>query len=131
MKTAARETKKQLGDYISIDNKNVGTECPSCFEIFPNIEKLNEHAKKEHDRVIRPEFVAKMKKMIKNIDDEKPPICEMCGRKFIGVIFTKINNKVMNVCFNCYEDYFGANTLARATMGTPDDMIKKMREPLK
>jgi len=81
--------------------------------------------------VIRPEFVVKMKKMVKNIDDEKPPICEMCSRKFIGVIFTKINNKVMNVCFNCYEDYFGANTLARATMGTPDEMIKKMREPLK
>lgn len=128
--TLARETKKQLGDYLdATNNKDVGTECPECYELFSNIEKLIEHAKKEHDRVIRPEFVAKMKKMVKNID-ENPPLCEICKRKFIGVVFTKINNKVQNVCFNCYEDYFGANALARVTIGTNDDMLKKMRKPL-
>lgn len=36
----------------------------------------------------------------------------------------------MNVCFNCYEDYFGANALARLTIGTNEDMIKKMRVPI-
>jgi len=128
--TAARETKKQLGNYLDFtNNKDIGTECPECFEIFPSIEKLNEHANKEHDRVIRSDFVAKMKKMTKNID-KNPTTCEMCTKKFVGVIFTKINNKVMNICFNCYEDYFGANALARVTIGTNEDMIKKMRTPL-
>jgi len=127
--TAARETKKRLGNYLDANKKDIGTECPTCYEIFPNIEKLSKHALKEHDRVIKPDFVAKMKKMVKNIE-KNPPLCEMCNRRFIGVIFTKINNKVMNVCFNCYEDYFGANMLARVTMGTNEDMIKKMREPI-
>lgn len=127
--TAARQTKKQLGDYLDPNKKELGTECPECFEIFSNIDKLNEHAKKEHDREIRPDFVVKMKKMTKNIE-KNPPTCEMCTKKFVGVIFTKINCKVMNICFNCYENYFGANALARVTIGTNEDMIKVMRTPL-
>lgn len=125
--TLARLTKKQLGDYLDIKKKEVGMECPECFEIFSNIDKLDVHAKTEHDREIRPEFLAKMRKKIENTD---APVCEMCNRKFVGVVFTKINEKITNVCFNCYEDYFGANALRRLTIGTNEDMIKKMREPL-
>jgi len=68
--------------------------------------------------------------MRKKMESTKPPICERCNRKFVGVIFTKINEKVTNVCFNCYENYFGKNALRRLTIGTSDDMIKKMREPI-
>lgn len=127
--TLARETKKQLGDYISENEKMVGMECPECFEIFTNIDKLSEHAKKEHKREILPNFLEKIKKRMQNANQESP-LCEKCNKCYIGVIFTKINNKVMNICFNCYEDYFGANALARVTIGTNDDMIKKMRIPI-
>jgi len=127
--TMARETKKQLGNYLDKNKKTVGMECPECFEIFSNIDILCEHAAKEHDRMIKPEFLAKMKKKIESSKDD-PPLCEQCNRAFVGVVFTKINEKVMNVCFNCYEDYFGANALARLTIGTPDEMIQKMRTPL-
>lgn len=127
--TAARETKKQLGDYIDINKKTVGMECPECFELFSSIDKLGEHAKIEHSRELLPEFLARIRKEIEN-SETIPPICERCKRAFIGVVFTKINNKVTNVCFNCYESYFGANALARLTIGTNEDMIKKLRTPL-
>lgn len=128
--TMARETKKQLGDYLDVNKESVGTECPECFEMFSNLDKLQEHTKKEHAREIRPEFVAKMRNKIKDTNSE-PPICERCDKAFPGVIFTKINEKVTNVCFNCYGDYFGANALARLTIGTNEDMIKKMSTPIK
>jgi len=127
--TMARQTKKQLGDYLDDNKKTVGMECPECFEMFSNIDKLQEHSKKEHAREILPEFLTKMRKKIENASDA--PICEQCNRAFPGVVFTKINNKVTNVCFNCYEDYFGANMLTRLTIGTNEDMIKKMRTPIK
>lgn len=128
--TAARETKKQLGNYVDVDQKGTALECNFCFKMFSSLEKLNEHGIKEHDRELNPEVIDKIKDTIDGTQDKEQPICEMCNRKFLGVIFTKINNKVMNVCFNCYEDYFGANTLARVTMGTNENMIKKMREPV-
>jgi len=127
--TLARQTKKQLGDYMDNNKKSVGLECPECFDMFSNIDILGEHAKKEHNRELKPEFLIKMRKKIETAQ-KNPPICERCNRAFPGVIFTKINEKIINVCFNCYEDYFGANALARLTIGTPDKMIKKMREPL-
>ena len=128
--TLARQTKKQLGDYLDENKKAVGMECPECFEIFSNIDKLQDHSRNEHAREILPEFLAKMRKKIENPNSE-PPICERCKRTFPGVVFTKINNKVTNVCFNCYEDYFGVNALARLTIGTNEDMIKKMRTPIR
>lgn len=127
--TIARQTKKQLGDYLDLDKKSVGLECPHCFELFSKLEKLDEHTKKEHDLEIRPEFIAKMREKIET-PNEDPPICQRCNKAYPGVVFTKINKKVMNVCFNCYEDYFGANALARLTIGTNEDMIKKMRVPI-
>lgn len=128
--TAARETKKQLGDYLDVTKKDVGMECPECFEMFSKIDQLQKHSIKEHNRVLKPEFLAKMKDKIESLDHGESPICELCHKKYVGVVFTKINNKIMNVCFNCYEDYFGANALARLTIGTNEDMIKKMRTPL-
>ena len=126
--TLARETKKQLGDYVDADGSSV--ECNFCFEMFSSLEKLNEHGIKEHGHKLNPEFIDKMKSTIEGAADKEQPICERCNRKFLGVIFTKIDNKVQNVCFNCYGDYFGKNALARLTIGTNDDMIAKLREPL-
>ena len=128
--TLARETKKQLGDYVDVNQEGSSVECNFCFEMFPSLEKLNEHGKAEHGQMINPEFIDKMKDTIEGAADKEQPICERCHRKFLGVIFTKIDNKVQNVCFNCYEDYFGKNALARLTIGTNDDMIVKLREPL-
>jgi len=126
--TLARETKKQLGDYLDADGASV--ECNFCFEMFSNLEKLNEHGIKEHGHQLNPEFIEKMKDTIDGAANKEQPICERCNRKFLGVVFTKIDNKVQNVCFNCYEDYFGANALARLTIGTTDEMIAKLRKPL-
>lgn len=126
--TLARETKKQLGDYVDMDKKGATVECNFCFEMFPNLDTLNEHGKNEHGHELNPEFIEKMKNAI---DLEKQhPICEMCNHKFLGVIFTKIDNKIQNVCFNCYEKYFGENALARLTIGTNENMIAKLRKPL-
>jgi len=128
--TLARETKKQLGDYIDINQKGSSVECNFCFEMFSSIQKLNEHGIKEHGHMINPEFIDKMRNTIDGAENKEQPICERCNRKFLGVIFTKIDNKVQNVCFNCYGDYFGKNALARLTIGTNDNMIAKLREPL-
>jgi len=127
--TLARETKKQLGNYIDDTTKGVGLECPECFEIFSNVEKINEHTKKEHQRELNPKFIEQMQKTIQKTS-ETPPICQRCNRKFLGVIFTRIDNKVQNVCLNCYEDYFGKNALTRLTIGTNDDTLQKMRTPI-
>ena len=56
------------------------------------------------------------------------PICEKCNRKFLGLVVTRMNNKVQNVCFNCYEDYYGSNALLRLTIGTPDKMVEKFKK---
>ncbi len=128
--TLARETKKQLGDYVNADKEGASVECNFCFEMFSSIEKLNEHGIKEHSQMINPEFIDKMKSTLNGAQGKEQPICERCNRKFLGVIFTKIDNKVQNVCFNCYGNYFGKNALARLTIGTNDDMIAKLRKPL-
>ena len=128
--TLARETKKQLGDYIKAAEKGASLECQFCYEMFPTLKILNEHGLKEHQHMLNPEFIGKMNDVIDKSQSNEQPICERCHRKFLGVIFTKIDNKVQNVCFNCYGDYFGANALLRLTIGTPDDMIAKLREPL-
>ncbi len=127
--TEARETKKQLGNYIDVNKKGVGMECPECFEIFPDVEKINEHAKREHNRELDPRFIKIMKKTIKDTS-ESSPICQRCNQKFLGVIFTRIDNKIQNVCLNCYEEYFGKNALTRLTIGTNDDILQKMRIPI-
>ncbi len=95
------------------------------------MEKLLAHGIKEHGREVKPEFIEKMKKTRDASDNGKVhPICQRCNKTFLAVVFTLIDNKVLNVCFNCYEDYFGANALARLTIGTNNDVLKKMREPI-
>ena len=129
--TTARDIKKQIGDNIDPNNEGIGFECPRCFDQFSGIEKLIDHSKKEHDRELKPEFIEKMKKIRDASDNGKvQPICQRCNKTFLAVVFTLIDNKVKNVCFNCYEDYFGANALARLTIGTNNDVLKKMREPI-
>ena len=128
--TAARQTKKQLGDYFDISRKGASLECPTCFEIFNNIDQLSEHGKIEHDLEINPKFLEKLRELI-DITKNDSPICTRCNQKFLGLITTQINNNVQNVCFNCYEKYFGINALTRITIGTPDEVILKMRTPLK
>ncbi len=126
--TEARETKKQLGNYLDDAKKGVGMECPECFEVFPDVEKINEHTKKVHNKELDPKFIELMQETIKKTS-ETAPICQNCNHKFLGVIFTRIDNKIQNVCLNCYEEYFGKNALTRLTIGTNEDMIQKMRIP--
>ena len=128
--TAARETKKQLGDYIDPTKKGVGMECPQCFELFSSLDKINEHAKKEHATELNPEFIKKMRKTIEATNNDSHPMCQRCHKLFLGVVFTRIDNKIQNVCLNCYEQYFGKNALSRLTIGTNDDVLDKMRKPL-
>lgn len=127
--TNARETKKQLGDYLNVTEKGVGVECPTCFDMFKGIDVLIEHARKVHNKDLDPKFKKLLDEMIKNNPDE-PPLCKKCNKRYLGLITTKINNTVQNVCFNCYERYFGTNALTRITIGTPNEMIIKMRIPL-
>ncbi len=128
--TLARETKKQLGNYIDTNQKGSTVECQFCFEMFSSLDMLNEHGKKEHHHELNPEFIDKMRNTINGAKNEEQPICERCNRKFLGVIFTRMDNQIQNVCFNCYEKYFGANALLRLTIGTNDDIIAKLRTPL-
>ena len=127
--TAARNTKKQLGNYVDINKKGVGVECPHCFELFSSVDNLVKHSKKEHDKELDLEFLKKLKDLISNNPDA-PPICNRCHNRYLGLITTKINKEVQNVCFNCYEKYFGTNALTKITIGTPNDIIKRMRTPL-
>jgi len=129
--TMARDIKKQIGDNIDPNNEGIGFECAGCFDQFSSIDKLITHSKKEHDRELKPEFIEKMKKMRDASENGKvQPICQRCNKTFLAVVFTLIDDKVQNVCFNCYEDYFGTNALARLTIGTNEDTIAKMRKPL-
>lgn len=127
--TNAREIKKQLGDYLQPDKDGAAFECPLCFEMFSDLEKLDEHGKTIHDREFNPEFLKKLESMHK-LTKDNPPVCEKCHREFYGLVTTRMENKVQNVCFDCYEKYFGANALRRLTIGTPDYMIEKMKKPL-
>lgn len=128
--TEALAVKKQLGDYDDTEQKGNGFECPLCFELFSDLSRLSEHGKKIHNAEFREEFLEKLKEM-PEFNPNAPPICEKCKRKFMGLIVSSIDGKVMKVCFNCYEDHYGSNMLQRLTMGTPDEMVKKMKTPLK
>ena len=127
--TKSRETKKQLGDYINTNTKGTGFECCHCYEMFSSLEELSKHGETVHEIQFNPKFIEKLRKM-KKLDNKNPPICEKCNRKFLGLVVTRMNNKVQNVCFNCYEDYYGANALLRLTIGTPDEMVEKLKKPL-
>jgi len=127
--TLARDTKKQLGDYINDKDNGAGLECSRCFEMFSSIDKLNEHGKREHNHQLDPKFIEQLQSMIKSTTNT-PPICARCNLKFLGLITTKIDKIVQHVCFNCYEKYFGTNALTRITIGTPDEMIIKLKKPL-
>lgn len=129
--TLARQTKKQLGDYVNEDQKGSSVECNFCFEMFPNLDLINEHSKKEHNTQLNPEFIDKMRNIIESVKGVDQPICWKCNKKFLGVVFSKIDGQIHNICFNCYADYYGENALTRLTIGTPDDMVKKMRTLLK
>ncbi len=127
--TAARETNKQLGNYLDIKKKGVGLECPVCFDMLNSIDELVKHAWDSHNKELEPKFIETLQKMIQE-NPETPPTCHRCNTQYFGLITTKINKIVQNICFNCYEKYFGSNALNRITIGTPDEMIKKMRTPL-
>jgi len=129
--TVARDIKKQAGMIVHPDIEGIGFECNFCFQQFSNIEKMIAHGKKEHDREFHPDFLERIKKVTNSTNNGKAhPVCHQCKKKFLGIIFARINNKIQEVCFNCYEDYFGANALTRLTIGTNEDAIKMMRKPL-
>lgn len=127
--TKSRETKKQLGDYLDKGDERIGFECCHCYEMFSSLEKLSEHGKTAHQVQFEPKFLEKLSE-IKKLHNKNPPICEKCNRSFLGLVITKMNNKVQNVCFNCYENYYGKNTLLRLTIGTPDEMVEKLKKPI-
>lgn len=127
--TQARETKKQLGEYVGPDSKGVNFECPECFEIFSDFEKLNDHRKQTHKMQFTDAAQKKLKEL-PNFDENNPPKCEKCNLFFCGLIVCQIEGKAQNVCFSCYENYYGANALRGLTIGTPDEMIAKMRKPI-
>lgn len=127
--TTARETKKQLGDYVGTEAKGNAFECPLCFEMFTDLEKLKEHGFTQHQKIFEADFLEKLQSM-PEFDENTPPVCEICNRKFLGLVISKFDGVVKKVCFNCYGDHYGENALTRLTIGTPDDVIKKMKDPL-
>lgn len=127
--TDARETKKELGDYLKANNKIAGFECPHCFEIFSNLDKLQNHGQNIHGLDFNPKFLKKLE-TLRNIDENNQPICEKCNRRFYGLVTTRIKNEIKNICFSCYENYFGKNALRRLTIGTPEEALEKMRRPI-
>ncbi len=127
--TNAREIKKEMGNYLDSDKEGAAFECPLCFEFFTDLEKLGEHGKIIHNREFHPEFLKKLASMHK-LTKDNPPICEKCNRKFTGLVTTRMENKVQNVCFDCYEKHFGLNALRRLTIGTPDKVLDQMRKPI-
>lgn len=127
--TDAHQTKKELGEYVGTDKEGNAFECPHCFEMFVSLEKLQEHSKKEHNKFIDPIFLKKLQEM-PHFNKDIPPQCEKCSLYFLGLVIAKINGAVKKVCFNCYAIHYGENALTRLTIGTPDETIKKMREPI-
>lgn len=123
---AALQTKKQLGDYL---NNGINLDCSECFEIFPTVDKLEEHRIKNHNKELTNEAKDKLKKLVE-LDGKEAPQCEICTKRFLGLVVCKIDGKAVGACINCYADHFGENALARLTIGTPDEMIKKMKSPL-
>lgn len=127
--TLARETKKQLGEYIAEGAKGIAFDCPECFEIFTDYEKLNIHRKKLHHM----QFTDEAKKKLDNLpifDENNPPQCERCAHLFLGLVICVIDGETVSVCLTCYEKHYGVNALRQITIGTPENILKKMREPL-
>lgn len=118
-------TKKQLG-YSGFDLIKKGVECPDCYNWFPSPEILQSHRKKIHNTMMTPEAVLKMKE----IEDIETPTCEKCNRKYLTLIICRMEGKPIGSCLNCYEKHYGQNALTKITIGTPDDMIAKMRKPI-
>lgn len=126
---AALQTKKQLGDYVKADGTGSSFDCPDCFEMFPDTEKLDNHRKKIHNLQLTEEAKQKLKEITDTTKDDAPK-CEICKNKFLGLIICKMDGKPVGACMNCYENHYGPNALARLTIGTPDEMIEKMKIPL-
>lgn len=124
----AHATKQQLGNYIDENAEGASFECPECFDIFPSIEKINEHRKKIHHLQFTDAAEDKLRKIHKQ--KENNPQCEVCTKLYCGLIVCVINAKTVASCFNCYAEHYGENALMQLTIGTPDQMIKKMRTPL-
>jgi len=68
---------------------------------------------------------------VKELDAEKPPQCDRCHLYFYSIITSKIENKMQFVCIDCYEKYYGTNALEQLMIGTPDDIVTKIRKPIK
>ena len=122
-------TKKQLGDYVKKDGTGACCDCPDCFEMFSDAEKLNDHRQITHNLQLTDEATQKLKEITDKSQDEAPK-CDVCTKPFLGLIVCKMNGKPTGACMNCYENHYGPNALARLTIGTPDEMIKKMKTPL-
>lgn len=129
MGTAALQTKKQLGDYIKEDGTGAGYDCPDCFEMFSNVEKLDDHRKINHNLQLTDEAKQKLKEITDTSKNEAPK-CDVCTKRFLGLIVCKMNGNPTGACMNCYANHYGPNALARLTIGTPDEIIKKMKTPL-
>lgn len=128
--TTAHAIKKQLGDYLKGDKTGVGFECCHCFELFSDLVTLQNHGRKEHNVDFDPNALKKLKEVSKLAGNKQHPRCEKCRREFFGLVISKIDGKMRQVCFNCYEGHYGPNMLQRLTIGTPDEMIQKMRKPI-
>ncbi len=126
---AALQTKKQLGEYIKADGSGASYDCPECFEMFPDAEKLDDHRKINHNSQLTDEAKQKLKE-ITNTNQDEAPKCDLCTKRFLGLVVCKINGEAVGACMNCYENHYGPNALARLTIGTPDAMIKKMKTPI-
>jgi len=123
----SRETKKNFSGYMDDSKKGTIFECCECFEIFPDSEKLSTHRIKQHNMMLTPEAEEK----VKELNAENPPQCNRCDLYFRAIITTKIENKMQFVCLDCYEKYYGTNALAQLMIGTPDDMVARIRKSIK
>ena len=125
--TISRENKKGLGDYMDDSKKGLILECPECYEPFSKLDQLNKHRKTQHNMILRPEA----EKKLENFTADKHPQCERCHLYYTSIISTKIEQKMQFVCMDCYEKYWGPNMLQLLIIGTPNDVIDKIRKPVR
>ena len=129
--TKSRETKKQLGDFVGENAPpGVSYECPECFEIFPGLEKLDDHRKSDHHMQLTEQAKQKLKNL-PSMDKDNPPQCEKCNHWFYGLVVCMMNGKAISVCLSCYANHYGENALRRLTIGTPDNVLAEMRRPIR
>jgi len=122
----ARKTKKNLPDYMGDTKKGTVFECCECFEMFSDADRLKSHRLKQHNMMLTPEA----EKKVKELNAENPPQCNRCHRYFHAIITTKIENETQFVCLDCYEKYYGTNALEQLMIGTPDEILTKIRKPI-